>query len=456
MGAVNAAVGIVKEAPKVVIAAVQSVEGAGRAVAGLTGAFPDQGRAAEDQRPAAQQDQDPRLGPDPGIENQLGRLAALSTAGPRQVGEADLGAFRQNLQDMLERLGSYPSKDAAKAGDILRETIGVVSVLQQAASPDGAKQGPPEEAIGRQKETIQQLLRRATELSSYASSQPGCGFGLEPFAEGGPDDSGFDKMMRRRHQKLVMTRAAMKEAQRELKRNLDRQLEANAEILNLGATMKHLRRRQASVHDAKDFLRKAIEAMTKMQQNIRGLSSFFELIGSLIRIDGAGRANRALTTMAAGVGNGPPVYHATQRKIIHDALIVLRAHFGFVVKQAELYEKIAQLHINPALKRAASISLDPTSSQQQEAQDALQRTTIESVEAIRRLALDEYYDYSKQFETHFREIDKQIGALPPAEKMSPKEIESHTEAVEAGLKEAREDAEKESRKKNVSYLSDMV
>jgi hypothetical protein len=286
-------------------------------------------------------------------------------------------------------------------------------------------------------------------LRSFAASRPGQGFGSSSdtgLASIKPHDTGYIKVLKARQEKLFIQRANVNDARDNLRRTSEMQLAAQAKIIALAKSMKDLQHKKATMAETKMILRKSIDAMSAMQDQVRSLAGFFNALAEIITIVGMGHAERYLNTIEAGDSEGANsfalMYNEWQVKEIRETMITLRGHFAFVVKSADLYQEVAASHINPCLRMAANLRISATETEQNVAKEKLERTANESAEMIRKIAEQEMEVYHRELSQRFQEIENEIEELPPLENQTEVVARIDEGVQEASVKIAEETAQR--------------
>jgi hypothetical protein len=441
----------VKETPKL---ATEVVRTAGHTVGHIVGRGPVNITYAENNGPApSTTEQTSDIGIDPAllaaeqIERQLFRLHELlheDLVGILQNGGPEITACSKQLGTLKHGLGNFKSRHTVNANSILDDAIEITStIMKDKDSLNSQTRASPEWQIKveRWQKALSTLLSGATKLRSFAATQPGQGFGgtmNPPIADIGSKDSGYTKVLKARHEKLVIMRTAMKDAQENLTRSTEMQLAAQAKVIEFVKVMDDLDNKTVTIDQTKDILRKSIDSMTSMQDQVKTLAGFFEMLADIISIVGVSQAQQFLDTIRVGItqsANGIEIgFHQSQINMIRETLLTLRGHFGFVVQSADLYQAIATKHINPCLRMAALLPLSASPEEQGEAKKELKKATDESAEAIEALAKKEMNSYYQQLEDRCKEIEADIGKLPELE-----DELGTIHAIEEGVKEASEE-----------------
>jgi len=455
-GLINATVTVFKESPKV---AIETVRAVGR-IGSFGGRHPPPNSDADDASNSNQAilaiEPQPTLGIDPAllaaeqIEKQLVSLNDLLGEDLPvlvQDGGMEVLACSKRLEALKNSIGQFQSKHTLSASGILDEAITITTSILNVNNPNPSKKissSDWQERIDHWQKSIKALLSQATRLRSFAAAQPGQGFGgsLETTRVPGPNDSEYTQVMRHRQQKLLIMRSAMRDAQDNLARTTEAQLAAQDQIIELARTMKDLQHQQATLEWTKGILRKSIDVMVAMQDQIRTLAGFFNALANIISIVGKGQAERYLDTINKGItkdgGRFAIAYNESQIQVLRETVITLRAHFSFVVKSADMYQEIATSHINPCIRMAASLPLSATPEQQEAAKAKLKQATDESSEAIKLLAQQELGVYYRDLEQRCQKIEEELGPLALRALEDENENEN-LKAIEQGVKESGEE-----------------
>ncbi|KAN0103471.1 hypothetical protein V8E51_011784 [Hyaloscypha variabilis] len=345
-GLVNAVVGVMKDAPKVAIETVRAM--------GRRGSR-NESNTQNNAQPQQQSDMgiDPALLAAEQIENRLYQFKELlndDQATTLKDGASDVLDCSQRLQSLKTSLGDFSSKHTLDAKSILEDAISVAkSILKSAEmNPSGSDNSAPwSDKLDRWRQVVDTCLGTATRLRSFAASRPGQGFGSTldtGLASIKPHDTGYIRVLKARQEKLFIQRANVNDARENLRRTSEMQLAAQAKITALTKSMKNLQHKQATIEETKMILRKSIDAMSAMQDQVRSLAGFFNALAEIITIVGMGHAERYLNTIEAGVSEGANsfalMYNEWQVKEIRETMITLRGHFAFVVRSADLYQEV--------------------------------------------------------------------------------------------------------------------
>lgn len=459
-GLINATIGVFKETPKVAIQTVKAASEAVKTVSQWTpiriyntkpAAAPTPPTVRSIEQNAVSSQQPASLGIDPAlfaaeqIETQLLNLDRLLNEDLLAIvedGGFKITACAKRLDDLKKGLGEFHSKHTLSARAILDEALDVTAAILAKGETDRSRGNHDEwgRKINYWSNTTNSLLNRATKLRSFAASQPGQGFGgsMDSAALNvPPGNSNYSKVLRQRHQKLLITRAAMNEARNNLERTAQKQLQVQNRIVENARALKELKHKEITVEGTKKILRKSIDIMTAMQDQVRQLTGFFNALANIISIVCKGHAEQYLQTIEAGITKPGDqftlAYSEGQLQIIRESVITLRGHFSFVVHSVDMYQEIATTHINPCIRLVANLPLSASSEKQGEVKKSLEQRTRESSEAIQKLAKQELEAYHQAFEDRIQEIEEEMAALGlPA----PEEDEENLRAIEDGVKES--------------------
>ncbi|KAI8633695.1 hypothetical protein F5Y19DRAFT_462008 [Xylariaceae sp. FL1651] len=437
-GIINATISVFKDTPKVAIEAAKAVSSIGtvgvhytkkaynsaRPTVGVDG----QGMAPN--QPLASLGVDPAILAAEQIETQLLNLNEL-------LNDHLLTIFEEGGTKIL---ACTRRLEALKNGLALEITSAIITYGDMTKSKESTL-GEWEEKISRWRHAMKSLLNRATKLRSFVASLPGQGFGcsLDLSAQiVSPDDPGYSKTLRQRHQKLLITRSAMNDARNNLEKAAELQLQAQAQIVEVARAMGEFKCKHATLGDTKNILRKSLDALGALQTQVRQLTGFFNWLASIISIVCKGHAEQYLRTIDAGItGQGDQLamaYNEQQLNDIRKTVFTLRGHFSYVVHEADIYLEIATAYISPCIRMAASLPLSAGPDEQEEATRKLKRTTSESSEAIRKLAQRELNAYHKDFGDRVLEIEELSALDLPV----PEEDEENLKSIRDGVKESSE------------------
>ncbi|KAK3379009.1 hypothetical protein B0T24DRAFT_716666 [Lasiosphaeria ovina] len=470
-GLINATVSVFKDAPKVAIETAKAVGRVGSIGVhhhhhGDNQAAPGSGTA--NGQNTALTNEGPGGGLDPAllsaeqIEIQLLNLnELLNDELPDLVEEGGsvISSCAKRLEALRKSLGNFRSKHTVNACGILDEALGITAdILSRSNNPEAKRSaGEWHKKITRWNKSLNSLLNGATKLRSFAASQPGQGFGdslnnnLARTSLPPSDSTTYDRILHQRHQTLLIKRSAMNEARVHLEKQTESQLQAQAEIIDIAHKMKDLAHKQTTIEDTKRILRKAIDVMIAMQDQVRQLKGFFDALANIISIVCKGQAETYLATIEAGIPSPQDksqsfiLSHSEQQlQVIRETVITLRGHFGFVVHSADMYQDIATRHINPCIRMAANLPLSVGPAEQEQARCQLKLMTDASSKAIQRLAQEETEAYQRDLEKRVLEIEGELAALgfePPEE--GDEDKDGNLQAIEEGIKESSEEIAEE-------------
>jgi len=435
-GIMNAAISVVKDTPKLAIEAV-------KAIGGVRSRSDDpQDVPVTPQRAVGL---DPALLAAEQIETQLQLLNGLLNEKLFDIlkdGGSEIIFSSTRLQTLRRNLGDFSSKHCLTAIAVLDGAIDITGVMldsRASAVSGNAASEDWQSRIDRWRQMVKPLLEQAIKLRSFAAAQPGQGFG-GGLDNGSSNDLGYVKVLKGRQQKLFIMRAAMKDAQDNLKKTQEQQLSAQTTIIQLAKTMSDLKHNKATMEETKKILRKSIDAIVAMQDQFRTLAGFFNMLANIITIYGMGHAERYLSTIQGGVTHTDDIftiaYNEAEVQAIRETMIVLRGHFAFVATSADLYQNIAGSHINPCLRMAASLPLSATIEEQEKAKGELKEATDGSAEAIKKLAQQELEKFQSQLVERCEEIEGELETLSlPAREYERENLK----AIEEGVKESNEE-----------------
>ncbi|KAK1829438.1 hypothetical protein QBC39DRAFT_356565 [Podospora conica] len=458
-GLINATVSVFKDTPKVAIEAVKAV---GRVGAigihhhhGDPVATPNtaMGRQTDSvlTREGTSGAIDPALLSAEQIEIQLLNLNELLNDDLPDVvdgGGSEVSNCAARLEALKKRLAGFNSKHTLDASAIIDEALEITSDILSGSRQGSRSPGEWKELkIPRWQKKLKSILPRATKLRSYSASQPGQGFGSsleQPQLTSPPGTSGYSKILHQRHQTLMIKRSAMNEARANLEKQTDGQLQVQAEIIEIARKMKELAHKQTTIEDTKRILKKSIDVMVAMQDQVRQLTGFFNALANIISILCKGQAETYLATINAGISGQDGgrsqfalAYSDQQLQVIRETVVTLRGHFGFVVRNADLYQEIATAHLNPCIRMAANLPLSAGPAEQDEAKRQLKLMTDASSEAIKTLARQEMEAYERDLDSRLLEIDEEMAALGYEPPEGEDEAENQ-QAIEEGVKESAE------------------
>ena len=450
-GILHAAIGIVKETPKL---ATEVVRTAGHAFGHMVSkghmniTYAEKNETASSKtKKASDVGIDPALLAAEQIERQLHRLHELlnkDLVALLQNGGFEITACSKQLETLKHGLKGFRSRHTVNANSFLEEAIQVAcSILKEKDLVDSETQASSKWQIKVEhwQKALLALIHGATKLRSFAAAQPGQGFGGAmgtPIAEISSKDSGYTKALKARHEKLLIMRTAMRDAQENLARSTEMQLAAQAKVIKHVKVMSDLDNKTVTIDRTKEILKDSIGSMNSMQDEIKNLARFFEMLADIISIVGISQARQFLDTLEAGLArsaNGIEIgFHQSQINLIRETLLTLRGHFGFVVQSADLYQAIATQYINPCLRMAALLPLSASLDEQNEAKRKLKEATDESAAAIKVLAEKEMKSYHEQLEVRCKELEADMEKLPDLE-----DELGTLHAIQAGTKEASEE-----------------
>lgn len=251
----------------------------------------------------------------------------------------------------------------------------------------------------------------------------------------------------------------MNEARQNFERTTELQLEAQAKLVEISRTMKQLRAQRATLEDTKKLLLKSSDILSEMKAQVQRLANFFSILANAISIQCKGAGQQYLG-MIRGSMTGPDEKFTLASiqghvKIIREAVITFRGHFSFIVDSAHMYQQIADEHLNPCLRMAATLSLSAGPEEQERAQQFLEKTANESSQAIRELAEKQMDDFFKTLDKRVEEIDGEITTLGlPATLNDWQNLQAITE----GVKESSDEIVREVGKDSIAgteILSDL-
>ncbi|KAK4099078.1 hypothetical protein N658DRAFT_560555 [Parathielavia hyrcaniae] len=378
---IGAAIGIIKETPKVATEAVRAAGLLAQFLAGHQGlahktAYSDPKTVPANDYNTSENRHPESLPTDPAllqdaakqIEEQLLRLKDLLNDDfpmPVEEGESDVSACIRQLKALKEHLGKFQGIHTIDARGILEEALRVATTILKHRQTDRSRpftKTTSERRERKWKEQVESLLERVTRLKPLATSQPDYGLGAS------------SQVSHDRHQKLIFTRNAMKEASANLKEAAEKQRQAEAKMVEMAQTLKNFEHRQATLEDNKKTLRDAIDTMAAMQSQIRELKGFFGSLANIVSIDGKRYAEQYLRAIEAGItnrksgGNVSRLVHSERPELgrIRETVMALQGHCSRVKHSTEMYEQISTAHIMPCLRMATSLRLSAGPAQQEE------------------------------------------------------------------------------------------
>ena len=384
------------------------------------------------------------------IEARINQLDQLLKDDPLDIraiverGGGDVVFCRNRLETIKHSIGDYRSKHAATSVELLGEAMNIcdsIMTFEASFRSKGPSDKDWDKAVRNWRKGMGQLMGSAIKLQASAWSQPGAGFGgnASGLGEIQADDSGTTKIFKNRAQKLMITKAVMQDCQDNLDRNRNRQMETQGKLMKLGQDIQNLKHQQATREQTRAILGKAIEAMAVLQAQVRQLAGFFNMLAGIINEVCMTHVDQYLDTIQKGIrGRSPGVFELAfseaQANTLRETMILLRGHFGFVVKSTDIYLEIAASHINPCIQMAAMLPLSAGPEEQEAAKQKLAFTAEESAKAIRLLAEREMEAYNKEIEDRFSKIEEELKLLPPLE--NEDEV---TKAIQEGVDESKYD-----------------
>ena len=465
--------GIVKEAPKFATAAVQAAGSLGGSALkfAASGAIPIP-ISSDDAQPEVSSDQEVNpadsgqtadIGIDPAIagadqiQEQLLQLYTLvhgDLLGMLQETEAnqDLLECAEQLKSSRDMLGDFKSQHTTNAKRILTQGLQTAeSVLgsRKVATSMSAGDAQWQQKVEKWKKDVETAHAASLQLKAFASAQAGQGFGnsLDIPVKSSSDSLGIDftSILKARHQKLLIMRTAMREAQQNLQKTNDKYQATQNRVIELAEQMQHLKLSKITIKEIREVLNKAIDTVTFLQREIRSLTLFFNFMSNTISVFGTAHTERYLNAVESGISEEGVDFGISlgnvQTHMIREALLLLRGHFTFVVESARLYQKISAAYILPCIRMTAELQVGASVEEQNVAKQQLKEFTDKAAADIKLLAEKELEAFNNQIKMRCEEIDEQIEEemkdLPVLEPYVQK-------AIDEGVKESSQQMLKDS------------
>ena len=453
---------IVQSTPKLAIAAVQAAGSLGGLAAklSLTGGIPVPPLASDEQPPAPNEQQTDSasiegasdIGTDPAVANASrihDQLAQLHTLVDRdrdllhtlQEKEANIELLEcvAQLKACQEMLGDFESRHTTDAKAALSQGVQTAeSILASRELATSVSDGDAkwQEKVDNWRKEAEEAHSKSLKLKAFASMQSGQGFGgtLDIPVKSKSLNIDLPSILKTRHEKLLIMRTAMQEAQDNLQSTNNKYIVTQNRAIELAEQMQNLKHSKLTLQDIRKFLGKAIDTVTYLQREIRTLTLFFNFMSNTISILGTSHTERYLTAVESGITDDKVAfglsYGDAQTHMIREAILMLRGHFTFVVESARLYRRISTKYILPCIRMTAELRLDASAEEQEAAKQLLQSFTKECASAIQLMAKKELEAVEDQLRVRCEEMEEELKGLP-----APKAYE--TKAIDEGVKEAR-------------------
>ncbi|KXJ88128.1 hypothetical protein Micbo1qcDRAFT_214731 [Microdochium bolleyi] len=447
---INGAISVFKDAPKLTSVAIKAIRSIGTiGIDRQTSVCDSNGKKASGsptREGSVVHGLDPGLLAAEQIESRLMGLSRLMDDDLRTTASEDLSeikSYANRFSALKTTLGKPQSKHTTSASAILDEALDLTAAIA-AQGQRNLTAGQWEAKTARWRQDMASLLTRATQLQTYAASQPGQGSGgpLDPSSLKTIDPScpAFERVLHQRHQKLLITRSAMNGARSNMYKAADMQLQLQARITEISCQMSEVQHKQDVAAETKKILSKSMGILVEMKLQVQQLTGFFNSLANIINIVCMGHAEQYLRAIDAGVtrqgGHFAIAYSEQQLQVIRETLITLRGDFGFVVHSADMYQEVATTHINPWIRMAANLPLSAGPAEQEEAKRELEKETLASANAIKLLAERETERYHKTQDDRVEEIEKELSrlGLPPLS-----EDDENLKAIAIGVKESSDE-----------------
>lgn len=361
------------------------------------------------------------------IESQISRLQDIIGEGSEVLvtHQSEIRSCLARLQELKNGLGVFQSEHCINAKLFIGDSMDIASDILKNTSNIGEDVSVNDQYIENWRNGISKCLLQATRLVAFAAAQPGFGFGS---SMNGSEDAGQDKVLKRRYQKLAVTKTAMEDCRNRMQKNAEAQLAAQNKVIDLVRNMEQLDHRKGTIEDTKKILRESVDAMMAMQGEIRRLAEFFAILAEIVSIAGTKHAGRFLDGIKGGSDPFSLAYSETQAQLLRETMYTLRGHFAFVVRSADLYEEINREHIAPCLRMATLLPISATPEQQNEAKLTLAEQTQASAEAIKKMAQDQMKIYQGELEKRCQEIDADLASIEGPE-MEPDRVQAIKDGV---------------------------
>ena len=461
-GLINGAVGLVKDTPRVVTTALEAAGALGGAAARFvsTGSLPSATTSTGgpsspvnvQKRKQSMTSLPSEIGIDPAIVNaeqissrvlDLYLIIQGDLLHTLQEEGADQGLLEcsEHLKACRAELGESNSQNISTTKVLLDKAVQTTTDIlgsRKLASSVDANDSKWKKKVEKWTRDAKDVHGKVLKLNAKAAAQAGQGFGdtldiPQPSTEGTNID--FTSILKARHQKLLVMRGAMQQAQQNLQMQTDRHKDTQARAIEIASSLEKLKLEQVALKDIRSILLQAIDTVTHLQREIRQLTLFFNFMSTTISILGRRHTDRYIRAVESGISdNGIDFglsYGDVQVRMIRETILLLRGHFAFIVESARLYQNISAQYIIPCMRKTADLKVGDSVEKQNEARADLKNFTEECAQSIRHLAQKEFENIQGQLMSRCVEIDDELQSL-----RLPAPENYVQQAIEEGVKEA--------------------
>jgi hypothetical protein len=381
-------------------------------------------------------DNDPALLSAGQMESQISRLQELLEGDNKDlvVRNSEFRSCLVHLQELKNGLGVFQSEHTINAKLFVGDAIDIASAILDQLSNNPKEASADDQYAESWRNSVSRCLDQATGLAAFAATQPGLNIGS---SMGTSQDTGQDKVLKRRYQKLMVTKAALLDCHTRMEKNAEAQLAAQNKVIDLVRKMEQLDHNKGAIEDTKRILRESVDAMMAMQGEVHRLAEFFTILAETVSIAGTKHAERFIDVVKGGVDPFRLIYSETQAQLLRETMFTLQGHFAFVVRSAELYEEINGDHLAPCLHMASALPINASPEKQNEAKLALAEQTQASAEAIKKIAQKQMKIYQGELEERCREIDADLKLIEGLE-MEPERLRIIQDGVSESSKAVEE------------------
>lgn len=376
----------------------------------------------------------------------------------------ELISCSEQLKAYKAELGDFKSLYVASAKEMLDRSIRTVDDILKSDKLAGSVQNSRDVRWQKKVEQWHRDMKEshytAVYLKGVASAQPGQGFGDASLdmafqAPADPNNSNLDLagILNYRTRKLRFTRAAMEDSKRRLQEKIEGYRDWQRRLIEAGSLLESLREEKITVEALKGLLRKAIDNLGRLQNEVVRLNQFFDFVSGTVSVLMDTVLNRFLDNIESGISEEENdfnlSYGQVQTNTIRQTILSLRGQVSFTIESTRLYLGISQKFIEPSMRMAANIPLGASVEEQQIFINELKTFTTECATAIMDLA-------TQELEKTKGQLDNRLIELGPAEIDLPALPSYVGKAIDEGIQDASRQkyAETESLQKSDKEMED--
>ncbi|KAJ8131260.1 hypothetical protein O1611_g2363 [Lasiodiplodia mahajangana] len=340
--------------------------------------------------------------------------------------EAD--SNNHNHQDSQDNARNEKNTQASEAGDEhienrdggpTRRARGLVSrILGMTESKSG--DGDARKELQQLKKKLLALVADAKQLCTFAAGQRSQGLGTAPGAGSATDvpskadQTGYDRVMLHRQQRLLIQQKALQDFREQLDKFRSEQQDRVEAVAELQSRIDTLNLKEATIQENLEVLGKAMDVMTGAENSMQRLVAFFSFFADIISVTCADQTTRFLESVGDGVIEKTTTtkfsleYTTLEAQAIKPAFVTLQGYVDCTRMNCNLYCGIAKAYINPCMDMAKALPISATPQRQEEAKMQLQKFAAECSQEIGNLAEEDIAKWNGRLSQRNAELESMV------------------------------------------------